>query len=312
MRKLIYSIVALAIVGVYSLVQIFNLKIENIDIDTIKSELANAEKTVSTGEPETAQNHTPKIYVENKLPNFETYKSDNTFKGYKLTENEFNQAIQSGKIAFNKQNPMGTSYTYGQPVPIIDNHDTNIGLVENKVNEVDMFMKAYNKQFAQLDGVGAVNIIEIVNNQGNIKRVKALGLINKLKPQLALPTEPSEFKIKTNFGIYIPQDYDALPEDGNFDIMQGVEIETTLQQREAKSILEGKVIDMGMNSVTVDYGDIIAEYLNIEPQPNIGVDYVLAKGETVGMGNQTPQGAKFELRFKIKNSDSYINPLLFY
>ena len=312
MRKLIYSIVALAIVGVYSVIQIFNLKIENIDIETIKTELANAEQTVNTGEAETTHNDTPKLYVENKLPNFETYKSDNTFKGYKLTENEFNQAIQSGKIAFNKQNPMGTSYTYGQPVPIIDNHDTNIGLVENKVNEVDMFMKAYNKQFAQLDGVGAVNIIEIVNNQGNIKRVKALGLINKLKPQLALPTEPSEFKIKTNFGIYIPQDYDALPEDGNFDIMQGVEIETTLQQREAKSILEGKVIDMGMNSVTVDYGDIIAEYVNIEPQPNIGVDYVLAKGETVGMGNQTPQGAKFELRFKIKNSDSYINPLLFY
>jgi hypothetical protein len=312
LRKLIYSIVALAIVGVYSVIQIFNLKIENIDIETIKTELANAEQTVNTGEAETTHNDTPKLYVENKLPNFETYKSDNTFKGYKLTENEFNQAIQSGKIAFNKQNPMGTSYTYGQPVPIIDNHDTNIGLVENKVNEVDMFMKAYNKQFAQLDGVGAVNIIEIVNNQGNIKRVKALGLINKLKPQLALPTEPSEFKIKTNFGIYIPQDYDALPEDGNFDIMQGVEIETTLQQREAKSILEGKVIDMGMNSVTVDYGDIIAEYVNIEPQPNIGVDYVLAKGETVGMGNQTPQGAKFELRFKIKNSDSYINPLLFY
>lgn len=312
MRKLIYSIVALAIVGVYSLVQIFNLKIENIDIDTIKTELANAEQTVSTGEAETEQNNTPKLYVENKLPNFETYKSDNTFKGYKLTENEFNQAIQSGKIAFNKQNPMGVSYSYGQPVPNIDNHDTNVGLVENRVNEVDMFMNNYNRQFAQLDGVGAVNIIEVANNQGNIKRVKAISLINKLKPQLVLPTEPSEFKIKTNFGIYIPQDYDELPEDGNFEIMQGIEIETTLQQREAKSILEGKVIDMEMDSVTVDYGDIIAEYINIEPQTNIGVDYVLAKGETVGVGKQTPQGAKFELRFKIKNSESYINPLLFY
>lgn len=312
MRKLIYSIVALAIVAVYSVIQIFNLKIENIDIDTIKRELANAEQTVSTGEAETEQHNTPKLYVENKLPNFETYKSDNTFKGYKLTENEFNQAIQSGKIAFNKQNPMGVSYSYGQPVPNIDNHDTNVGLVENRVNEVDMFMNNYNRQFAQLDGVGAVNIIEVANNQGNIKRVKALSLINKLKPQLVLPTEPSEFKIKTNFGIYIPQDYDELPEDGNFEIMQGIEIETTLQQREAKSILEGKVIDMGMDSVTVDYGDIIAEYINIEPQTNIGVDYVLAKGETVGVGKQTPQGAKFELRFKIKNSDSYINPLLFY
>lgn len=312
MRKLIYSIVALAIVGVYSAIQIFNLKVENIDIDSIKTELANAEKTASTGEAEITNIAKPKIYVEDKLPNFETYKSDSTFKGYKLSENEFNQAIQSGKIAFNKQNPMGVAYGYGQPVPNIANQDTNIGLVENKVNEVDMFMNNYNRQFAQLDGVGAVNIIEIVNNQGSIKQVKALGLINKLKPQLALPTVASEFKIKTNFGIYIPQDYDNLPEDGNFDIMQGIEIETTLQQREAKSILEGKVIDMGMDSVTVDYGDIVAEYLNIEPQPNIGVDYVLAKGETVGLGNQTPQGAKFELRFKIKNTDSYINPLLFY
>lgn len=312
MRKLIYSIVALAIVAVYSVIQIFNLKIENIDIETIKTELANAEQTVSTGEAETTHNDTPKLYVENKLPNFETYKSDNTFKGYKLTEKEFNQAIQTGKVAFNKQNPMGVSYSYGQPVPNIDNHDTNVGLVENRVNEVDMFINSYNRQFAQLDGVGAVNILEIENNQGSIKRVKVSGLINKLKPQMVLPTAPSEFKIKTNFGIYIPQDYDNLPEDGNFDIMRGVEIETTLQQREVKSVLEGKVSDMGMDSVTVDYGDILVEYVNIEPQSNIGVDYVLAKGETVGLGKQTPQGAKFEIRFKIKNSEKYINPLLFY